>query len=113
VLPASGVAASGGESSISIEPNAQYFAFSVDVAVRVNCTGGSGVASVVVSQSPPVSAFPSQGSGGSTVICDGHEREFAVVACCGDFNIGKADAVASLNAPSGTATATKTINITF
>jgi hypothetical protein len=47
------------------------------------------------------------------VVCDGRQREFVIVACCGPFNVGKADVVATVSAPSGTATDSKTVNIAF
>jgi hypothetical protein len=116
-IGAATVTAAGGATStpnsLSIEPKAQYRAFIVDVAFLVRCEGGLGVVNVQVSQSPPESAFPASGSGGSTVVCDGRQREFVVQNCCGTFNLGRAVAVATLIAPSGTATDSKTIEIRF
>jgi hypothetical protein len=118
VLTAAALAAAGGaapepNNQLSIEPTAQYRAFIVDVAFHVRCGGGIGVVNMKVTQQPPESTAPATGTGGSTVVCDGQQREFVVQNCCGGFNLGRAFASATLVAPSGTATDSREINITF
>ena len=101
---------------VSIESNAQIWGpnnEAVEVGVHYQCAGGLGTIFVQVTQSPPENAFPSLGTGTFPVTCDGQTHEAALSATSGPFafDAGKAQATATLTAPSGTATDTRTINI--
>jgi len=116
-LPMSGAAAPA-QRHVSIETNAQWGHnfVGVDVQLHVSCDGGfSGFVDVQVSQSPPENQFPTQGGGGTNVLCDGQQHQVGVTVNGGGFDIGKAFAFAQLFTPGAPfpATASKTINITF
>jgi hypothetical protein len=104
-----------GPSQISIEPNAQFVnPFDISVGLHVRCDGGLGQVFVTITQSPPETAFTSTGMAPKAVVCDGHNHQVSVQTpgCC-LFDAGKAFVTVSLNAPSGPAFASKTVNITF
>lgn len=112
-----GAAASAQASDqVSIEPNAQWHTFlGVDLQLHVTCDPPGAFVNVMVTQSPPASAFPTSGFGGNPVFCDGRQHQVGVTANGMGFDIGKAFAVATLCNMFGcpVATASRTINITF
>ncbi len=115
-LPTGGAAAPT-QNHVSIETNAQWWDGHVEVQVHVACENGGFPASVEVQafQSPPENFAPTQGFGASGVTCDGQQRQAAVhvVPAGAPFDVGKAFAVATVSTQFGTATDSKTINITF
>jgi hypothetical protein len=108
-------AAAPNSSQLSIETNAQWQPGSVSLQLHVRCDGGFGGVNVQVSQSPPENQFPQQGFGMTGVLCDGQQHQAAIHVCCGNFDVGKAFALATLCSPFGCpgVTTSKTINITF
>ena len=108
-------------SSVSIAPKAYVydFGFLLETQLTIQCTGGPGSVAMTVTQSAAQSSN-GQGASGSAITffesanCDGspHKLDVTVIdRSSGKFDIGKATASATLTAPSGTATATRTIDI--
>jgi hypothetical protein len=101
----------GGSSSVTINPYADYEAvgFVLDVGLNVRCTGGvNGLVDVTAEQSPPETPYPvAFGSGPQSVVCDGKTRPVAVTIVGEGFDAGKAKATAILTVPlkSGATTA--------
>jgi hypothetical protein len=109
-----GVAKAVTGTSVSIAPTADYnlAGTSLDVQLFVRCTGGSGVATITVTQTTPETGDPAAiGTGFSTVVCDGQTHTVGITATGGVFDPGKAKAVAEVTAPSGKAKAVKYITI--
>jgi hypothetical protein len=101
---------SGTGSSVSINQYADYeFAGAIlDVGLQVACTGGSGAVDVTVTQEPPETPYPeAAGSGPQFVVCDGRSHSVGVTLGPGIFDAGKANATATLVAPSGDVTTVK------
>jgi hypothetical protein len=109
-----GVAKAVTGTSVSIAPTADYniAGTSLDVQLFVRCTGGSGVANVTVTQTTPeTGSVDAEGTGFSPVVCDGQTHSAGVTATGGVFDPGKAKAVATVTALSGSAKAVKVITI--
>jgi len=105
---------SGGTgSSVSINQYADFnFAGTqLDVGLQVRCTGDSGVVNVSVDQRYPESPDPlgGQGTGAMDVVCDGKTHAVGVTVIGVVYDAGKAKAKATLIAPSGTKTASRSI----
>jgi hypothetical protein len=99
---------------VAIEPNAQYDIEGaiLHVEVKATCTGGTGLVTVQVTQSPPETPYPvAFGSGPNSVVCDGQTHETGVTIFGEGFDAGKALATATLTAPSGTDTDERIIDI--
>jgi hypothetical protein len=105
-------------SSVSIAPKAYVYdvGIFVEVELTFTCSGGAGNVDVTVTQTAAQSSN-GQGATGSTFAlaessnCDGSPHKLSVSVFGGLFDIGKATASATLTAPSGIATATRTISI--
>jgi hypothetical protein len=112
-LSAGVAAAAPAPSNVSISGQATYIDNAFVVAeVTASCDGGMGLVTVTVQQSHP--PLPQANKSGSTnVICDGSQRKYLVdvFAGTGLFQLGTAEAAATLAAPSGTDTDTKTVRI--
>src|SRR4051812_32316221 len=107
-----GAASAANTSSINLAPKAQFTSGAIKaiaVQATVDCTGGTGMLTVSVTQSPSQSnaGTPASGSGSSSVKCDGQPHKIAV-AIVSNFNLGSATATATLAAPSGPASDTRT-----
>jgi hypothetical protein len=77
----------------------------VDLSGAATCGGGTGIVSVQVRQGS------STGAGQVQVICDGAPHSFGVSAVGGPFQLGSARATATLTAPSGTASTSRTVTL--
>jgi hypothetical protein len=119
VTGVSPAAASG--TSITIAPKATIAAgfsgFRIGIQVTAQCSGGTGLIVMQVSQTAAQanSGFAASGSGSENVKCDGQSHKialtvFAFVGPTG-FSNGYATANATLTAPSGNASDTRTISI--
>jgi hypothetical protein len=104
-------------SSVSIAPKAYVYdvGIFVETELTFTCSGGSGSVEVTVTQTAAQSSN-GQGASGTSFVgeltnCDGTPHKLNVSVFGGLFDIGKATASATLIAPSGTATATRTISI--
>ena len=103
-----------GTAQVTIKSPADYdfIGTTIDVALEVRCTGGSGSVVVDLDQYPPETPYPvGTGSGPQIVTCDGRTRSVAVTVPGFGFDAGKAKATATLIAPGGGATAQKWITI--
>jgi hypothetical protein len=99
-------------SQVQIDPNAQYdIPGLIHVGLKVRCSGGPGTVTVRVTQSPPENPTVQNGVGSEPVVCDGQTHAVGVSIGGGNFDAGKATATATLTAPSGNDTATRTIDI--
>jgi hypothetical protein len=101
--------------TLNISGNADFVSsFQINVYVTVQGEGGTGFVSVQVQQARP--PFPPQsGSGGTSVICDGQRRTYAVPVFAFTFpgwQLGEAEAFATASCPSGSDTDTQSIRIT-
>ena len=113
----SGVAkATGGDgSSISINQNAQYDAYGgiIHVGMRVRCPASPlfGTITVTVTQEPPESTLPANGTNiVKDVVCDGQTHTVGSTILGDHFDAGRAYATAVFDT-GGTATDARTINI--
>jgi hypothetical protein len=111
----SSAGASGGSGSeVTIDGRADYdfVGATIDVGLRVRCSGGSGSVLVNLDQYPPETPYPTgTGSGPQIVVCDGYTHTVAVTVGGLGFDEGKALAEAILTAPSGNKTVTRWVNI--
>jgi hypothetical protein len=84
----------------------------LDVGLNVRCTGGTGTATVMVTQTPPESGHPVVGFGTNpNVVCDGQTHSVGVTVVGTVYDAGKAYAVADVTSPGGTAHAERWITI--
>ena len=102
--------------SVSISQYADFNAFGtqLDVNLLVRCTGGSGVAKVVVNQDSPETGVPdTTGTGFNVaVVCDGKTHSAGVTVEGVVYDPGKAYAIADVTTVTGgTAHAEKWITI--
>jgi hypothetical protein len=102
--------------SVTISQYADYGlnGTNLDIDLQVRCTGGSGFVDVQVDQYYPETPNPLGAHGFSpptAVVCDGQTRLVSVTIVGTLYDGGKAKAIATLVAPSGTTTAKKTITI--
>jgi hypothetical protein len=107
-------------SSVSIAPKAYVFQLggTLGMELTIQCDGGTGSAQVTVTQTAAQSSNGQGASGTSNPLesanCDGRPHKLSVTVIRnmgGFFDIGKAEASATLIAPSGTATDTREIDI--
>ena len=101
LLPAGAASAATTTSSaqITIEEKADYdfVGGTIDVGLRIKCTGGSGSVIVDLEQYPPETPYPvATGSGPQIVVCDGQPRTVGVTVAGFGFDAGKAYATATL-----------------
>jgi hypothetical protein len=105
--------ASGGTTTaVSIKQYADFNLVGVqlDVGLNVRCTGGTGTADVMVTQTPPESGHPVTGFGANpNVVCDGQTHSVGVTVVGTVYDAGKAYAVADVHSPGGTAHAERWI----
>ena len=115
----SGVAKAGGStgstSSITINQNAQYDAYGgiIHVGMRVRCPASPlfGAITVTVTQEPPESTLPANGTNlVKDVVCDGQTHTVGSTILGDHFDAGRAYATAVFDF-GGTATDARTINI--
>jgi hypothetical protein len=100
--------------SVSINQYADFNLAGVqlDVGLNVRCTGGTGTATVMVTQTPPESGHPVTGFGTNpNVVCDGQTHSVGVTVIGTVYDAGKAYAVADVASPRGTAHAARVITI--
>jgi hypothetical protein len=102
--------------SVTISQYADYGlnGTNLDIDLQVRCTGGSGFVEVQVDQYYPETPNPLGAHGFSpptAVVCDGVSRHVTATIVGTLYDGGKAKAIATLVAPSGTTTAKKTITI--
>jgi hypothetical protein len=100
-------------SNVSLSGQVDWFANTrLNAYVRVSCEGGVGTVTVQVQQAnPPL--LPSTASGSQAVICDGTQEEYGVDLLGGpNFQLGEAEGVATLTAPSGIDVDTRHMRIT-
>ena len=113
------VAADTPTSTMNINNQAQLYLFlpgvnGIGVQVAYKCSGGSGVLNVSATQTPQQSGsgVGASGSQGSSVLCDGDPHTVSeTILGTGTWNLGSATATATLTAPSGNVTQTRSINI--
>jgi hypothetical protein len=103
--PANVALASGntGTAQVTIKSPADYdfVGTTIDVALEVRCSGGSGSVIVNLNQYPPETPYPvATGSGPQIVTCDGRTRSVAVTVAGFGFDAGRAKATATLTTPS-------------
>jgi hypothetical protein len=104
-------------SSVSIAPKASVYDVGIFVEIQLTftCSGGFGSVDVTVTQTAAQSSNGTAATGssflGETANCDGSPHKLNVSVFGGLFDIGKATASATLTAPSGIATTTRTISI--
>jgi hypothetical protein len=95
----------GTTNSVTIQEHADYdfVGATIDVGLRVRCTGGSGDVIVNLQQFPPETPYPvSAGSGTQIVVCDGQTHTVAVtLAPALGFDAGRAWATADLTTFTG------------
>lgn len=107
VLLAMGSPASAA-SSISLDAIADWSnaGATVDVSGTATCTGGNGTVTVQLRQGNVV------GHGTNpNIVCDGASHAFSVTVAGGPFTLGSAKATASLTAPSGNASTSRTVQL--
>lgn len=110
--------ATGGTTPTTAVSIRQYADFNLsgvqlDVGLNVRCTGGSGTATVHVTQTPPASGHPVTGFGTNPdVVCDGRTHSVGVTVIGTVYDAGKAYATADVTSDSlGTAHAERSIII--
>lgn len=84
---------------VTIQEHADYdfVGGTIDVGLRVRCTGGSGSVIVNLTQSPPETPYPvGTGSGPQIVVCDGYTHTVGVTVTGFGFDAGRAWATADL-----------------
>ena len=94
----------GSTTSVSIRQYADFNLEGVqlDVGLNVRCTGGTGTATVHVTQAPPESGHPVSGFGTNpNVVCDGQTHSVGVTVIGTVYDAGKAVATADVNSLSG------------
>jgi hypothetical protein len=90
--------------AVSIKQYADFNLVGVqlDVGLNVRCTGGTGTATVKVTQTPPESGHPVSGFGtNANVVCDGQTHSVGVTVIGTVYDAGKAYAVADVTSLSG------------
>jgi hypothetical protein len=106
-----------GSSSTTTVSIKQYADFNLagvqlDVGLNVSCTGGTGTATVMVTQTPPEAGHPVTGFGTNpNVVCDGQTHSVGVTVVGTVYDAGKAYAVADVTSPGGAAHAERWITI--
>jgi hypothetical protein len=111
---AGAIGSTGTTTSVSINQYADFNLSGVqlDVGLNVRCTGGTGTATVMVSQKPPEVGHPVTGFGTNpNVVCDGQTHSVGVTVIGTVYDAGKAYAVADVASPGGTAHAARVITI--
>jgi hypothetical protein len=111
---AGAIGSTGTTTSVSINQYADFNLSGVqlDVGLNVRCTGGTGTATVMVTQTPPESGHPVTGFGTNpNVVCDGQTHSVGVTVIGTVYDAGKAYAVADVASPGGTAHAARVITI--
>jgi hypothetical protein len=109
-----GAAGSTTTNSVSIRQYADFNLKGVqlDVGLNVRCTGGTGTATVHVTQTPPESTRPVSGFGIQDVVCDGQTHSVGVTVVGTMYDAGKAYATAEVETLNGgTASAARWITI--
>jgi hypothetical protein len=107
-------AAGSPTNSVSIRQYADFNLKGVqlDVGLNVRCTGGTGTATVHVTQTPPESTHPVSGFGIQDVVCDGQTHSVGVTVIGTVYDAGKAHATAEVQTlTGGTAYAARLITI--
>jgi hypothetical protein len=109
-----GVAKATGQTTVSIKQYADFNLAGVqlDVGLNVRCSGGTGTATVMVTQTPPESGHPVTGFGTNpNVVCDGQTHSVGVTVIGTVYDAGQAYAVADVSSPRGNAHAARWITI--
>ena len=108
VVPTVAKATGGGggtpANQVTIQAHADYDAAGtrIDLGLYVRCTGGTGVVTAQINQSPPETPYPvGVGFGPQNVVCDGHSHTVAVTNTGFGFDAGRAWATADLTTASG------------
>jgi len=99
-----GTRATTSTTAVSIRQYADFnlSGFQLDVGLNVRCTGGSGTATVSVTQTPPDSGHPVTGSGAQPdLVCDGQMHSVGVTVIGVLYDAGKAYATADVTSDSG------------
>jgi len=94
-------------SSISLDPVADWSnsGTTVDLSGITTCSGGLGAITVTLTQNGRTGSAVWRGH------CTGQPQPFGVTVTGGPFTLGAAQATASLTAPSGNATTSRTVQL--
>jgi len=101
----------GSQVSINQYADFNFNGTQLDVGLQVACRGGTGLVNVWVDQYYPDTPDPlgAHGGGVMDVVCDGKMHNVGVTVIGVIFDAGKARATATLTAPSGAVTISRSI----